>query len=161
MAASPPRRSTSAAPASSSSVMQSHIRFESPQGTISARWPIANAGSVPMPAIVPSSRSSFAWPAASSASVVHRWPAGGTYWRGSMQIGHSPGGPSESANWVPQATQMYRAMPGCLQPAGALERAVQQQPGDHHQRDHERIGALPAQLGHMLEVHPVEGGDER
>ena len=59
MPASPPRRSTSAAVASSSSVMQSQSRLESPNGTSSARWPIANEGLVPIPMSSPSARISF------------------------------------------------------------------------------------------------------
>jgi hypothetical protein len=38
--------------------------------------------------------------------VVQRWPSGGTYWRGSSQIGQHSGGCAEGWNWVPQATQM-------------------------------------------------------
>jgi hypothetical protein len=35
--------------------------------------------------------------------VVHRWPSGGTYWRGSSQIGQRSAG---APNWTPQVAQM-------------------------------------------------------
>src|SRR3954451_14422286 len=107
----PPRRSTSAAVVSASSVTQSHRRFEPANGTSSARWPIANFGVVPMPTSLPSRSIVFSWSRCSAARVVHCWPSGGTYWRGSTQIGHSGGGSSRSANWVPHATQPKRSMP--------------------------------------------------
>src|SRR4051794_6389123 len=84
--------------------------FVSPNGTSSARWPIANDGSVPIPTSSPSSRIAFVWSAASSSSVVQRWPSRPTYWRWSVQIGHDGGGRSDSANWVPHVTQMNRSM---------------------------------------------------
>ena len=104
MPASPPRASTAAAVASSTSVTQSHSRLLSPYGTSSARWPIAKCGSVPIPMSAPSSRIAFSWSVRSAASVVHCCPAGGTYWRGSSQIGQLGGGLSASGNCVPQAT---------------------------------------------------------
>src|SRR3954454_4991700 len=90
--------------------MQSHSTLESPNGTSSARWPIANDGSVPMPTSSCSSRIAFVWSAASYSSVVQRWPSRPTYWRWSVQIGHDGGGRSDSANWVPHVTQMNRTM---------------------------------------------------
>jgi hypothetical protein len=78
---------------------------------------MANEGSVPIPTNSPSSRTSFEWSAASSAPVVHRCPSGGTYWRGSVQIGHDGGGESASGNWVPQVTQMNLSMSRTLRAA--------------------------------------------
>ena len=48
-----------------------------------------------------------------------------------------------------------------LQPARALERAMQRERRQDHHRDDERIGAAPLQLGHVHEVHAVERRDER
>src|SRR5918998_11782 len=104
--ARPPRASTAATVSSSIRLTQSHSRLLSPYGTSSARWPIAKCGSVPTPVSPPSSRTAFAWSAASSVRVVQRWPAGGTYWRGSSQTGQAEGGSAVSGNWVPQATQI-------------------------------------------------------
>src|SRR4051794_24618737 len=101
IAASPPRRSTSAAVASSSSVTQSHSRFAEPYGTSSARWPMANRGSVPMPVSPASSRTALRCVERSASSVVHCWPETGTYWRGSSQTGQASTGP---AYWTPQVT---------------------------------------------------------
>jgi hypothetical protein len=87
----------------------------SPNGTSSARWPIANDGVVPIPTSSPCSRIVFSWSAASSASVVHCCPvAAGTYWRQSVQIGQDSGGVSASGNWVPHALQMNLSMPWTL-----------------------------------------------
>ena len=52
-----------------------------------------------------SSRSSLRCVCASSSKVVQRWPDSGTYWRSSVQIGHSGGGASESGNWAAQVAQ--------------------------------------------------------
>src|SRR5215207_10208525 len=133
MAASPPRRSTSAAVASSSSVTQSQSRLPAPNGTSSARWPIANDGVVPIPTSSPCSRIAFACVDASSASVVHCWPvAAGTYWRQSVQIGQDGGGLSAAGNCVPHALQMNLSIPVTLrgewgdataEPGHAAERA--------------------------------------
>src|SRR4051812_21475091 len=90
--------------------MQSHSTFESPNGTSSARWPIANDGSVPIPTSSCSSRIAFVWSAASSSSVVQRWPSRPTYCRWSVQIGHDGGWSSRSANWAPHVTQTKRSM---------------------------------------------------
>ena len=56
-------------------------------------------------------RIAFAWSPASSARVVQRWPSGGTYWRGSVQIGQLAGGAGASAYCVPQAMQMAFGIP--------------------------------------------------
>jgi hypothetical protein len=42
--------------------------------------------------------------------VVQAWPADGTNWRGSSQIGQRSGALSEGANCVPQVTQMKNGM---------------------------------------------------
>jgi len=84
--------------------MQSHITFEPRQGTRSARWPIANEGSVPIPTKPASSRIQFPWLSRSAPSVVHCWPSTGTYWRASSQIGQRTG--DGSANCVPQVAQI-------------------------------------------------------
>src|SRR3954470_18352173 len=75
---------------------------------------MANFGSVPMPTRSPCARIVFEWSVRSASSVVHSWPESPTYWRGSVQIGHSSGGPSRSANWVPHVTQIDIAMPRTL-----------------------------------------------
>src|SRR5262245_2566345 len=99
----PPARSTASAVASSRSVTQSH---RSPS-TRSARWPIANVGSVPIPTRPGSSSSTrLRCSRRSSSIVVQPCPPWPTYWRASRQIGHSAGGPSDSGNCVPQVTQM-------------------------------------------------------
>src|SRR5690349_112429 len=106
MAARPPRRSTSSAVSASSSEMHSHITFgplEPLSGTSSARWPIANCGSVPTPTRPASSRIQLPWSRRSSASVVHGCPPTGTYWRASSQIGQRDG--DGSANCVPHVAQ--------------------------------------------------------
>src|SRR3954451_3783317 len=112
IAASPPRRSISEAVSSSSSVTQSQSRFRSPNGTSSARWPMPNFGSGPMPVSSRCGRTALLCSGRSSASVVHCCPLSGTYWRSSSQIGHAAGGASESGYWTPQATQMYRSATG-------------------------------------------------
>src|SRR3954447_4621777 len=101
----PPRSSTARTDSSSISVMQSHITFVEPAGASSSRCPIPNDGSVPIPVKPASSRTSLRWSRRSSSRVVHCWPSGGTYWRGSSQIGHSGGGSALSGNCVPQAAQ--------------------------------------------------------
>src|SRR3954469_24524681 len=125
IAASPPRRSISAAVSSSSSVTQSQSRLRSPNGTSSARWPMANFGSVPMPVSSRCGRTALVCSARSSASVVHCCPPSGTYWRSSSQIGHAGGGASESGYWTPQATQMYRSATATRyrRSTGAIRRA--------------------------------------
>ena len=92
--------------ASSSSGMQSHSTCRSPCGTSSARWPIANFGSVPMPVSPPSSRSPFVWPARSSVERRPRLPASGDVLARVLADRAAGGGASVSANWVPQVTQM-------------------------------------------------------
>src|ERR671921_1414652 len=48
-----------------------------------------------------------------------------------------------------------------LEPPTALEYQVQRE-GDHkHQRQRERVAERPVQLGHAVEVHPVDRADER
>ena len=66
----------------------------------------AKCGVVPIPTRSPSARTSFVRPARSCAMVVHCWPPGRTYWRGSVQMGQDLGGASESGYCVPHATQM-------------------------------------------------------
>src|SRR4051794_20420432 len=99
IAASPPRRSTSPAVSSSSSVMQSHSRLPEPWGTSSARWPMANRGSMPIPVRPASSRTALWCEPRSSSRVVHCWPSTGTYWRASSHTGQAPAGPP---NCTPQ-----------------------------------------------------------
>src|SRR5687767_4026103 len=155
MPARPPRRSTSAAVASSSRLMQSHRRLLSPNGTSSARCAMANAGVVPMPVSPPSSRIVFSWSTASSATVVQRWPSRGTYWRGSVQTGQDGGGASASANWMPQVTHMNR---GTRSASGAQARLVRALAGlvllerlprvhvaERRMRRHQRLGQRDAE----------------
>src|SRR6266700_2051573 len=108
IAATPPAPRTAAIVASSSRVMQSHSRLPSAVRTRSARWPIANEGSVP---VTPGSSSSIrlAWPSRRASSVVHRWPSQPTYWRPSSQTGQRAGGDDEGANWTPHVTQTKQA----------------------------------------------------
>src|SRR6266536_4045693 len=56
-----------------------------------------------MPTRPASSRIQLPWSRRSSASVVHRWPPTGTYWRASSQIGQRDG--DGTANCVPQVAQ--------------------------------------------------------
>ncbi len=93
--------------ASSSSEMQSHSTLPPSVRNNNARWPMAKAGTVPMP-INPASccRNALQWPRASACWLVQPWPDGGTNWRSSVQIGQRSGAASEGANWVPQAVQM-------------------------------------------------------
>ena len=106
IAASPPSASTASAVASSSSDTHSHSTLPTALGTTSARWPIANRGSVPIPISPPSRRTVLTCVAASSAIVVQRCPPAGTHWRGSSQIAHVSGGRSEAACWTPHVWQM-------------------------------------------------------
>ena len=112
IAPSPPCASTTRIAARSIRLMQSQSTLlpglsRAAAGTSSARWPIANFGSVPMPSRPsPSSLSARRWRAHSPSSVVHSCPAQPTYWRSSAQIGQRSGEPSLSANCVPQVTQM-------------------------------------------------------
>src|SRR3954453_343693 len=99
----PPACSTASAIASSSSATQSH----SSPSTSSARWPIPNRGSTPMPSRPgTSSRSSARWPVGNAAGVVQRWQSRPTYGRSSRQIGHSGGAASDGGYCVPHVTQM-------------------------------------------------------
>src|SRR5439155_777457 len=95
----------SPAVSSSSSVMQSHSRLPSPQGTSSARWPMAKRGSVAMPTRPASSRISLRCSRASPAIVVHCWPSGGTYRPRSSPIG-------ERAAALALGWAMHGARPG-------------------------------------------------
>jgi hypothetical protein len=92
--------------ASSSSVTHSHSTLPIALGTTSARWPIANRGSVPIPISSPSRRTVLTWVAARSPIVVQRCPSTGTHWRASSQIGQASGGRSEAPNWIPHVWQM-------------------------------------------------------
>ena len=61
--------------ASSTRLMQSHRKPPPLVRTCSARWPMANLGSVPMPSSPgPSGARRLWWSRRSSSSVVHRWP---------------------------------------------------------------------------------------
>src|SRR3954454_24040189 len=100
----PPACSTASAIASSSSATQSH----SSPSTSSARWPIPNRGSTPMPSRPGSStRSTDPRPGSNSAGGVQRWPSRPTYWRSSRQIGDAAGGAPEGGYCVQHVTQMY------------------------------------------------------
>src|SRR5215208_935542 len=48
-----------------------------------------------------------------------------------------------------------------LQPLDALEVDVQAGGEPDHDRNRERVPVLPLQLRHVLEVHPVDAGDQR
>src|SRR4051794_28535241 len=80
---------------------------------------MATAGSTPIPIrSVSSSRTTFAWSAASSAMVVHCWPPHPTYWRSSSQMAQCAGGSDVSACWTPQVTQIQAGMPDTVVPGG-------------------------------------------
>src|SRR4051794_1519438 len=80
-------------------------------GTSSARCPMANLGSVPIPTNPPSSRIAFLCPPRSSCRVVHCWPSRPTYCRASSQTGQSSRGPSY---WTPHVTQIGSdTLPSC------------------------------------------------
>src|SRR6185312_2711050 len=98
----PPAARTAASVSASIRLTQSH---RSPPEW-RARWPIPKLGSVPIPSR-PGSTSSmrFRYPAASSVSVVQRWPSWPTYWRSSRQIRHAAGGSGDGGYCVPQVTQ--------------------------------------------------------
>jgi hypothetical protein len=71
IATTPPRLRTAATVASSTRLMQSQRMPPDGVATWSARWPIANAGSVPIPTSPGASGSiRFRWVARSSPSVV-------------------------------------------------------------------------------------------
>jgi hypothetical protein len=93
--------------ARSISAMQSHSMLPCGVRRSWARWPMPNAGWVVIE-IRPgsSSRMAFMQRLASVSSVVQLWPAGTTYCRSSSQIGHTAGGLSLGAYWVPQVLQM-------------------------------------------------------
>src|SRR5690606_38645098 len=53
------------------------------------------------------------------------------------------------------------AWPVALEPAGLLEPAPQHEADTEHQGQHERVPGGPAELGHVVEVHAVDPGDQR
>lgn len=95
----------------------SQSRFPSVVLITSERWPMATGGSAPMPVRPGSiSRTCTRCPAAdSSASVVQRWPAGGTHCRSSAQITQIWG--SSPREWLPQVAHtalMFRKHNGSM-----------------------------------------------
>lgn len=46
------------------------------------------------------------------------------------------------------------------EPIASFEGAVQGHAGGDHQDDGERVSDAPVQLGHVVKVHPVHGGDQ-
>lgn len=93
IAAMPPSSRTRSTPASSTNPGTSHSRFPAGVRTSSPRCPMPNPGSTPTPNRSGScSRTTTVCPAASSSSVVHACPPGGTYCRSSAQIAQTSGG---------------------------------------------------------------------
>src|ERR1700674_3455092 len=119
IAAMPPRPSISVTVAASIMEMQSHSTLPPPVRSSSARWPMAKAGSVPMP-ITPGSccRKPLRWPAASAGKVGEVCPCGGTYCRSSSQMTQHAGAVSVGAYWVPQAVQMKAGIESPADPVG-------------------------------------------
>jgi hypothetical protein len=110
IAATPPSARTRVTVASSSRLMQSHSTLPCGVQTSSARWPMPNAGTVPMPSNPGScSRQALVWFCRNAAGVVQRWPPGGTYCRSSSQIRQPAGGRSAGGNWVPQVAHRKRS----------------------------------------------------
>ena len=107
-----PSACTAATVASSTRLMQSHRKPPAAVRRCSARWPMANLGSVPMPMRPgPSGWTVLRWLRRSSCSVVQRCPCHPMYWRSSEQMRQCSGGMGVSGYWVPQVVQMKFAIP--------------------------------------------------
>ena len=88
----------------------SHSTLPAAVRTSSERCPMATGGSAPIP-VSPGStaRTSDRCPAAaSSASVVHRWPSGGSHCRSSAHTTQTSG--RGSGKWLPQVAQTQVTM---------------------------------------------------
>src|SRR5215813_10204177 len=92
--------------ASSIRLTQSHSRLPAGVRRSSARWPMPNAGEVPMPISSPSRRNVAMWDLRNCPSVVHCCPVGSTNCRSSSQIAHSVADRSAGAYCVPQVVQI-------------------------------------------------------
>src|SRR5215468_10561935 len=76
-----------------------------------ARWPMPKCGEVVIEIkLGSSSRMAFMLRRARVSSVIQLWPAGVTYCRSSLQIGHAAGGLSLGAYCVPHVVQMNAGM---------------------------------------------------
>src|SRR5476649_810504 len=111
----PPRPLIALTVAASSVATQSHSTLPPLVRSSSARWPIANFGSEPMPRTPGSySRQTFLWLCESCSSVVQLCPPGGTYCRSSSQMTHCAGGKfgflSLGGYCMPQAVQMKQGI---------------------------------------------------
>jgi hypothetical protein len=112
IARTPPRAFTSATVLSSSNEIQSQSKFPLDDWSRSARCPIANFGSVPIPRSCGASSLNLLWCVLrNSLSVVHCCPAWRTYWRSSSQIGQREGGSIVCSNCVPHSTQIKCLIP--------------------------------------------------
>src|SRR5436853_2604904 len=91
--------------------MQSHRMLPWDVRKSWARWPMPKAGNVVIEIrFGSSSRMAFMLRWASVSSVIQLWPAGVTYCRSSLQIGHAGGGFSLGAYCVPHVVQMKAGM---------------------------------------------------
>jgi hypothetical protein len=137
----PPRRRTHAIVSSSSSVMQSHSTFPSPESMRNARCPIAKLGSVWIEARPgSSSRIAFRCVPPSRSIVVHSCPFAPTYCRESSQIGHSSGAVVAGGYATPHVAQIHavavirrmllRLHPGASRVANGMNQAIKESSPD-------------------------------
>src|SRR5215213_3092284 len=96
----------------------------------------------------------------STRPIVHAWRVRVNISATRCEGDYSDDG-SVGAPWGARVKSARKLFGGSSQPTGALEQEVECYRHHQHQRQRERVAEQPVQLRHVVEVHPIDGANQR